>query len=397
MSLQFQPPPEDLINAYLNRRSPVQDITDATNQIYKTYSQAKDKQKEQELQKQQLASQDSTNKLAKFKALADYADPDQIPALAKQYGMDFPSSVPPTPSSGTVAGMTPVEMQNQQSIPSEHPDVNPVNNTVSPLIQAHAQATGWNPLDHPIPTSKAGLAKYKTSLETQKLQNDLQKPAKGPLQPVTHEQVLKDGSFDPTKQILVEPPADKSTSITDKENARQDKLEHDYRQSLESIRGDSSIKRTEEQRDAAITVYNRIKEVKDHGQVLNPIDYVDSLGQIYKARTGSAPSVDVLQQARQSTLKGKYGAAYTLLTGEQAPATTESIMNSLQEMSKSMGDQADKFHSGYMRNRVKPPTGLAHDRVASIDAERGMSFAEATGQNQTPGAGGWKYVGKVGK
>lgn len=325
MALQFQPPPEDLINAYLNRKSPLQDMNDSVGQALQLYAQSKEKEKKDELQKQQLVSQDSANKVAKFKALADYADPDQIPALAKQYGMDFPSSVPPTPSSGTVAGMTPVEMQNQQSIPSEHPDINPVNNTVSPLIQAHAQATGWNPLDHPMPTSKAGLAKYKTSLETQKLQNDLQKPAKGPLQTVTHEQALKAGTFDPTKQILVEPPAprlDLSTKQDQFDQKEWDKIVKDSNPN--TARGSNPLGAATLIMDKANTAIQTLsKPVVTYQEASNAMSDIASIYQ------RGSPTQFGMQHQEYSTLYGKAQAALQSLTGKPTNALPNGIKQRL--------------------------------------------------------------------
>lgn len=181
----------------------------------------------------------------------------------------------------------------------------------------------------------------------------------------------------------------KKATIDDAKNqARQDRLEAAYRTAQTSVRGDASIARTEVQRDAAITAYNRIKEVKDSGETLNPIDYVDVLGQIYKARTGAAPTNEVLQTARQETAKGQTGKWYTYFTGKQAPATSADIQDSLMGMAASMGTQSDKIHSGYMKSRLKPPSGLDPDRIANVDAGRGLSFQEATGyQPQVKGTG----------
>lgn len=381
MALEFRPP-EDLINAYLNRPSPGQIASQGIQQALQTYAQMKDAQQKEALAKQ---SKDT----ATFTAMAPYTPEAQIPDLAKQHGLNIPSagSTPPVVSTGTA--VTPNEMAAQQSLPSEHPA------GVPDVSQPPSLIDRWNQMMGGKPTSKAGLAKYKTGLETQKLEQDLAKPGKGPLVPKTHAQLLAQGSYDPTKEVAMEPAAPR-LDIGTKESQQQDKLEEQYRKSFQQIRGDPALKRTEEQRDAAAIVYNRIKEVKDHGQVLNPIDYVDALGQIYKARTGSAPTNEVLQQARQATAKGNFGKAFTFVTGEQAPATTQDIMNSLQDMALSMGNQADKFHDGYMRSRMKPPKGLAHDRVDNVHAERGMSFSEATGlDQQAPGTstGGWKYLG----
>jgi len=168
-------------------------------------------------------------------------------------------------------------------------------------------------------------------------------------------------------------------SIGTKEEQHQDKLEEDYRKALQGVRGDPSIARAELQRDAAIIAYNRISEIERTGKPMNPIDYVDILGQVYKARTGSAPTNEVLETARQKTAQGKMGEVYTYFTGNQAPATSQDIQNSLKDMAASMGAQADKLHEGYMNARIKPPTSLSSDRASRVKSERGMSFAEATG------------------
>lgn len=173
--------------------------------------------------------------------------------------------------------------------------------------------------------------------------------------------------------------SNRKLTIEDKDNQHQDALETQAINRITSIRGDTSLKNAETQRDAAATAYNRIKEISASGNALNPVDYVDILGQIYKARTGAAPTNEVLQTARQATLKGDLGKAYTYLTGNQAPATTQNIMSSLSEMAKSMGSQADKFHDGYMKAHLIKPSGLANERWQNIvNTNRGMSFAEAT-------------------
>lgn len=162
----------------------------------------------------------------------------------------------------------------------------------------------------------------------------------------------------------------------------QDSLEQKARDQLLSVRGDVSLKNIETQRDAAITAYNRIDQVEKSGQELNPIDYVDILGQIYKARTGSAPNEQVLSQARQATLGGNFNKAYTFLTGKQAPATSKDIMASLKEMSLAMGQQADKLHDAYMKSRLDMPAGLNSESAARIQKlGRGMSFQEGIAQS----------------
>lgn len=397
MVLQFNPP-QDLINAYLNKPSPGQIASEGINTALQTYAQQKALQ-----QQQALAQQAKDIEMAKgmsaggddfTKALATIQAQRQAPTspnasgpslidrakaffgkapVGKTPDMAQPTDnfQPPTPSTGTVSGvMAPSPMT--------------VSPTTDPLIQEYQK----DPIAFKKAHGEQGIAKLKTQLEIDK---GIQDKSKGP-----------EGYFDASGNKKFELPSGShllpaaDLNIGTKESNQQDKLEEQYRKSFQSIRGDPALKRVEEQRDAAAIAYNRIKEVSDHGQVLNPVDYVDILGQIYKARTGSAPTNEVLQTARQETAKGKFGKAFTFITGEQAPATTQDIMKSIQDMALSMGQQADKFHDGYMRNRMKPPKGLAHDRVTNVNAERGMSFAEATGLDQQASGtstGGWKYLG----
>lgn len=175
-----------------------------------------------------------------------------------------------------------------------------------------------------------------------------------------------------------------AATIGTKESNQQDKLEQQAKQSITSLRGDKSLARTEEQRDAAVVAYNRIQEIEKQGGQLNPIDYTDILGQIYKARTGAAPTEQVLNEIRQATAKGQFGKAYTYITGQQAPATTQDITKSLKDMASSMGQQADKFHESYMKTHLIKPQGLENSRWQPIySTGRGQSFQEATGYQPT--------------
>lgn len=168
MALQFNPP-DWLIQQYLQQPRPIDKLAGTVATISDQYAQRKAAQHKEALAQQQRDTQT-------FTAVAPYAEEAAIPGLAKQYGVNIPSagSTPPVVSTGTA--VTPNEMAAQQSLPSEHPEGVP---ETSPLIQAHSDATGWNPTGK-IPTSKAGLAKYKKNLETQKLQKELDKPPKGP-------------------------------------------------------------------------------------------------------------------------------------------------------------------------------------------------------------------------
>lgn len=175
-----------------------------------------------------------------------------------------------------------------------------------------------------------------------------------------------------------------ATSMKDRDE--QDKLYQQSLQNLNSVRGDSQLQKIEAQRDAATAAFNRLAELKARGEEPNPVDYTDILGQIYKARTGAAPTQEIMKAINQSTASGKLNHAYTFVTGRQAPATTADIAHSLQSMAFSMGQQADKLHDGYMRTRTGDaisPRLNADDRERLGKLARGMSFAEATKDSGT--------------
>lgn len=189
-------------------------------------------------------------------------------------------------------------------------------------------------------------------------------------------------SKDAKEASLAQAQSNKDLSVSLRNDQQQDKLEQNAKQMVANLRGDKSLARTEEQRDAAAIAYNRLKEIQTSGKGLNPIDYTDILGQIYKARTGTAPSETIMKDIHQATAKGSLDKAYTYVTGQQAPATTQDITKSLMNMAQSMGNQADKFHQGYMNSHLIKPSGLEDERWQPIlKTGRGMSFADATNQS----------------
>ena len=68
--------------------------------------------------------------------------------------------------------------------------------------------------------------------------------------------------------------------------------------------------------------------------------------------------------------------------GNQAPATTDGIVSSLEDMATSMGEQADRLHEGYMQTRgqsVLNPKMTSENKKRLTNMNRGLSFKEATG------------------
>jgi hypothetical protein len=191
MTLQFQPPPEWLVNEYMNRKNPVDVASEGAKNMLGTYIAMK--------------NQENTSQMAASKNLIDLMaqDPELLntplgQALQKQSGgmignykaptltndPTSPSVIQTTPSPDLTqvdgVGMTPMEMQKQQSIPSEHPLAN------EPFVLRSIQSTGLNPMGHPMPTQeqlqgmlgrgkfgKAAVDEYAKSLDIQTKQEGL--------------------------------------------------------------------------------------------------------------------------------------------------------------------------------------------------------------------------------
>lgn len=200
--------------------------------------------------------------------------------------------------------------------------------------------------------------------------------------PFAAQKVADTESNTATKNALAQERINKmGLTVGTKESQQQDKLEQQARQNIVSVRGDKALANTEAQRDAAISAYNTITRAEKSGQPMNPIDYIDVLGQIYKARTGSAPTETILKEARQATMSGNLNKAFTFMTGQQAPATTSNIQSSLKSMVMQMGKQADDLHSGYMQTHLDMPTGLEQSRADRLRGlARGLTFRDAVSQ-----------------
>lgn len=192
---------------------------------------------------------------------------------------------------------------------------------------------------------------------------------------MSKEAALAAGSV-PHGTKIVEP----SGTNTDKKE--QDAYWRDAVRGLQSIRGDTAMKDIEAQRTAATTAYNRLKDIEVSGKSPNPIDYIDILGQVYKARTGTAPTQEVLKEAKQNTAQGQFGKYWTYFTGQQMPGTSKEIAGSLKDMVAHMGLQADELHDGYMQvhgSQVFNPN-MNEDNVKKLSKlSRGKSFIDATG------------------
>lgn len=170
---------------------------------------------------------------------------------------------------------------------------------------------------------------------------------------------------------------------SDKQNTEQDAMEEKARGRLSSIRGDASLAKIELQRDGAITAYQTLDKADKEGRPLSKVEYFDTLGQLWKARTGAAPTDQAIKDLDNSTFKGDIGKAFTYITGKTSGATTKEVAKSLKNFVKDTGFQMDKLHEGYMQTHLDMPTRLEKSRADHLRTlSRGTSFRDATGASE---------------
>lgn len=191
-----------------------------------------------------------------------------------------------------------------------------------------------------------------------------------------------------------EKPSDSQGGKADKE---YDTLENQVINRIVGIRGDKSLARTEEQRDAAIQAYNTIAQIKNEHREPNQLEYYDILGQMWKARTGTSPTDQSIRDLDTKTFKGDLGKAYQYFSGTPAPRTTEGVMEAIQSFADVSGKQADKLHSGYMQSHLVKPRNMSQGDFNNIvKAHRGMTFDEATADNRVSAtSSGVPQVGQI--
>lgn len=176
-----------------------------------------------------------------------------------------------------------------------------------------------------------------------------------------------------------------------KESNHEDTLEQNAINRIASIRGDPSLGRIESQRDAAAIAYNTIQKAKNEGRDITQTEYYDTLGQLWKARTGSSPTDQAIKDLDINTIQGALNKKLTWVDGKPRGATSQEVVNVLQRFIDDSGNQADKLHEGYMKPRLIKPYGLSPERWKAIqESGRGMTYSEATKESRssTPKASG---------
>lgn len=169
----------------------------------------------------------------------------------------------------------------------------------------------------------------------------------------------------------------KSDLTLTREQNHQDQLENQAIQRLTSVRGDAPMAKIETQRDAAISAYNTLQTADSEKRPLNQIEYLDVLGQLWKARTGAAPTEQVLKEFNIGTMQQKINRLGQFFTGTPNGANTDQVISALKDFVKTTGKSLDQTHDGYFQTHAIKPTGLNQstwDELSKV--HRGNSFQE---------------------
>lgn len=156
-------------------------------------------------------------------------------------------------------------------------------------------------------------------------------------------------------------------------------MEQNAIQRVVSARGDSSLINIEKQRDAAAQGYNTLTKAEAEGRAPSQAEFYDVLGQLWKSRTGAAPTKDDLSSLKGTTAQSKLNSALQFWTGKPAGANTQDIIGNIKNFIQDTGEQLDRAHDAYMAPHLIKPSGLDDSRWNPIaNLGRGLSFKDAT-------------------
>ena len=370
MALTFNPP-EWLLQEYFNRKSPIQVAAEGAQNVIGTYATLQNQQLTQ-----QLAQEQKDIELAKLSSEGGTNSIDTLNAIRKGRGLppltiptSQPSSaIPPTQNQGT-----PYDAQGNPIMgPMQGPPLPGVGlgmkaqqtpqsgiGAPSPIIDhwnvtmGQGQAGGMPPTPTGKPTApdlgsdpaiqefnqlgsrayqqkygSKGLEKLKTALAIRK---GLQEK-KGILTPFTHAQILAKGSFDPNKEIAMEPPAPRLDIGTKEDQFYQkewDKIVKETNPLTASSRSTLGMaSKANFQADRAITTLSHpIVTNQEGGNVMADI------AAIYQ--TGS-PTEFGMSHQQYTTLYGKIQGAIQAVSGKPQDAMPTAIKQRLLGVLKDM-------------------------------------------------------------
>lgn len=171
----------------------------------------------------------------------------------------------------------------------------------------------------------------------------------------------------------------KKEIIDTRKTFHEDTVINQAMQRIAGTKGDPSLARTELQRDAAAQGYNTITNAEAQKRPLSPLEYYDTLGQVWRAKTGTAPTVESMGAIEGKTLEQKFNNAGTFLFGKPLAANSPEMISNLKNYLQDTGEQLDRSHEAYMATHTIKPPGISDANWAPLaSSARGLTFKDAT-------------------
>lgn len=390
MVLQFNPP-DWLIQDYMNRPRPIDELANTVAGISNQYTQRRQQQ-----QAQQLASAKNVIDLIA-------QDPELLKTpfgqrLMQQSGGGLGNYQPPSLSTAPV--QSPTAPAQEQPFPQGSPTMNeplpsPViahwnelmpqfkpqavtptapmsaSQPMAPTPQQIASMQGRGKLGQKaLDVYGKGIGIEHTSLENEKLRNDLAKPPKGPLRPVTKKQALAEGVFDPTKEIIVDP------SQESQGETKQERLGASLRKELTSSKQYQNLSMA---KSAADNIALAAKDPGAYGDLATLFDYMKALD-----------PTSVVREGEQDTFRKTGSFTQSMANTMTKLVNGQSITpEQRQEIVKYTRNRLRTAHNVY-KNHAEPTLRQAKRIGADpleVDPYYGQTFEHLTGEEGGNSAG----------
>lgn len=171
----------------------------------------------------------------------------------------------------------------------------------------------------------------------------------------------------------------KQQAEADRQSNHIDTVENNAIARISDARKDPVIISLENQRFAASNAYNTIAKAKAEDRLPSSVEYTDTLAQLYKAKTGQAPTLDTMANLKGDTLEAKLNSWAQFASSKPVGANSKEMIDNLQSFIQDTGIQLDRGHDAAMAPHLIKPKGLPADRWEPIfHTARGLSFKDAT-------------------
>ncbi len=365
MALKFEPPPDWLVQQYVNRPDPVTQGLQGANEIMQMYAKQKQQEEQKAFQEKQFASQEASRKATQFGAIAPYVPEAQIPNVATQYGIHIPSAQPS--GSPAMPMGSPAEEVAQQSLPSEH---QPGSSLIDRWNAAQSAPGGGGPTNKP--TSKYGREQYAKDLQAQKLEKDLANDPNAPVPTITPEQALAAGNVNPRAKII-------DTSKDERgDRNRDDRLTRDVLRYAQDVESHPVIKELNKQQIGL----NQVRQMVDLAKQGNTVSSSAMGTKMAKAmgEVGALTEPDISRYVQSGRLDRKTADILSKWTkGVPTDATLSEIQQITSVLNDSYSTNVQPIYNRYIERFAR------NHKISNEDAAYQLNFPyQAVGVNGVP-------------